>query len=109
MHTPCAGGWRGQAAVAVLAAAAALGTARAGPPGPTGAAGGAEVSVGIEAGDLRGTGGIYNTAPPRTNVCKAPGEWQTYDVVFRAPRFDASGKKTANARFVKLVFNGTVI
>jgi hypothetical protein len=54
-------------------------------------------------------GGIYNTAPPRTNVCKAPGEWQTYDVVFRAPRFDASGKKSANARFVKVAFNGTVI
>jgi hypothetical protein len=54
-------------------------------------------------------GDIYNTAAPRTNVCKAPGEWQTCDVVFRAPRFDASGKKTANARFVKVVFNGTVI
>src|SRR5262249_8506764 len=37
-------------------------------------------------------GGIYNTAPPRTNASKAPGEWQTFDVVFRAPRFDGSGK-----------------
>jgi hypothetical protein len=54
-------------------------------------------------------GGIYNTAPPRTNVCKAPGEWQTYDVVFRAPRFDAAGNKTGNAKFVKVVQNGTLI
>src|SRR5438105_2164710 len=50
-------------------------------------------------------GGIYNTAPPKTNVCKAPGEWQTFDVVFQAPRFDDAGKKTANARFVKVVHN----
>jgi hypothetical protein len=54
-------------------------------------------------------GGIYNTAPPRTNACKAPGAWQTFDVIFQAPRFDSKGKKTANARFVKVVHNGTVI
>jgi hypothetical protein len=54
-------------------------------------------------------GGIYNTAAPKTNVSKAPGEWQTFDVTFQAPRFDAKGKKTANARFLKVVHNGTVI
>jgi hypothetical protein len=54
-------------------------------------------------------GGIYNTAPPRTNVCKAPGEWQSFDVVFQAPRFEADGKKSANAKFVKVTHNGTVI
>jgi hypothetical protein len=54
-------------------------------------------------------GGIYNTAPPKTNASKAPGEWQTFDVIFRAPRFDDKGKKTANARFVKVVHNGVVI
>ncbi|MHB1038430.1 MAG: 3-keto-disaccharide hydrolase [Pirellulales bacterium] len=47
--------------------------------------------------------------PPRVNVSRKPGEWQTLDVVFRAPRFDKNGKKTANARFVKVVFNGTPI
>jgi hypothetical protein len=47
--------------------------------------------------------------PPRTNAAKRPGEWQTLDVLFRAPRFDAHGKKTANARFVKVVLNGKVI
>jgi hypothetical protein len=54
-------------------------------------------------------GGVYNTAPPRTNACKAPGEWQTFDVVFQAPRFDPAGKKIANARFQKVTHNGTVI
>ncbi len=53
-------------------------------------------------------GGIYNTSPPRTNASKAPGEWQTFDVTFRAPRF-AGKKKTANAKFLKVVHNGKVI
>ncbi len=47
--------------------------------------------------------------PPRLNAAKPPGEWQTLDVVFQAPRFDAEGKKTANARFIKVVLNGQVI
>jgi hypothetical protein len=46
---------------------------------------------------------------PRTNASKPPGEWQTFDVIFRAPRFDAAGKKTANAQFAKVVHNGAVI
>jgi hypothetical protein len=54
-------------------------------------------------------GGIYNTAPPKSNACKAPGEWQSYDIVFQAPRFDDKGKKTANAKFLKVVHNGVTI
>jgi hypothetical protein len=46
---------------------------------------------------------------PRVNACRAPGEWQTLEVIFQPPRFDADGKKTANARFVKVVLNGTLI
>ena len=54
-------------------------------------------------------GGIYNTSPPKTNACKAPGQWQKFEVTFRAPRFDKDGKKTANATFVKVLLNGTLI
>ena len=63
-------------------------------------------------------GGIYGRAAgeqtveghsPRVNVSKPPGEWQTFDITFRAPRFDASGKKIANAKMVKVVHNGEVI
>ena len=46
---------------------------------------------------------------PRVNASKAPGEWQTFDVVFLAPRFDNDGKKIANAKFVKVVHNGEVV
>ncbi len=47
--------------------------------------------------------------PPRVNAARPAGEWQTLDVVFHAPRFDADGKKTQPARFVKVVLNGQVI
>jgi hypothetical protein len=47
--------------------------------------------------------------PPKVNACKAPGEWQTLDVIFLAPRFDADGKKTVNAKIVKATLNGKVI
>ena len=46
---------------------------------------------------------------PRVNASRQPGQWQAFDVMFRAPRFDASGRKTANACFVKVVHNGTVV
>jgi len=51
-------------------------------------------------------GGFSSVQAPATNAAKAPGQWQTLDVVFRAPRFDAAGKKTENARFVRVTLNG---
>jgi type 1 glutamine amidotransferase len=54
-------------------------------------------SFGVEprAGDC---GAIYGKAPPATNASRPAGVWQTYDVEFRAARFDATGRKTENAR-----------
>lgn len=51
----------------------------------------------------------YEGRPPGVNASKPPGEWQTFDVIFRAPRFDDEGRKIANAKFVKVVHNGKVI
>lgn len=56
-----------------------------------------------------GPQGGYEGHAPRVNACKPPGEWQTFDVIFRAPRFDESGKKIENARFVKVIHNGVLI
>ena len=54
-------------------------------------------------------GGIYGASAPKVNAATAPGTWQHYLIEFRAPRFDASGKKIADATFVKVVLNGKVI
>ncbi len=51
----------------------------------------------------------YEGTPPSTNASSAPGTWQTYKILFRAPRFDAQGKKTENARFIRVEHNGVVI
>jgi len=51
----------------------------------------------------------YEGTPPSTNAASAPGTWQTYRIAFRAPRFDEQGKKTQNARFVRVEHNGVVI
>ena len=54
-------------------------------------------------------GAIYGAQPPRTNACKKPGEWQKYEIDFLAPKFDAAGKKTANAKFLVVKLNGKVL
>jgi len=46
---------------------------------------------------------------PRVNASRSPGQWQTFDVIFRAPRFDKNGRKISNARFEKVVHNGIVV
>jgi len=55
-----------------------------------------------------GLGGVYSVAAPRVNAAKKPGEWQTLEAEYLAPRFE-NGKKTANARLVKATINGQVI
>jgi hypothetical protein len=51
---------------------------------------------------------IYGQFPPLVNAVRAPGEWQTYDIVFRRPRFDANGKVVSPARMTVL-HNGILV
>jgi hypothetical protein len=53
-------------------------------------------------------GAVYNQAAPLVKAYKPPLQWQTYDIVFRAPRFDSNGNKTENAR-VTVLLNGIAV
>jgi Domain of Unknown Function (DUF1080) len=53
-------------------------------------------------------GGIYGQWPPLVNPIKKPGEWNSYDIVFEAPHFDADGKLTKPA-YVTVFFNGVCV
>ena len=49
---------------------------------------------------------------PKSNACGKPGEWQKLEIAFRAAKHEGEGKdrkKIANARFDRVVLNGTVI
>lgn len=53
-------------------------------------------------------GAIYGQWPPLVNPVRKPGEWQTYDIVFEAPRFADDGKVVKPA-FVTVFLNGVLI
>ena len=56
-----------------------------------------------------GKGLGYEGVAPKVNAAKAPGEWQKIETIFHAPRFDASGKKVQNAKFISVHVNGQLV
>jgi hypothetical protein len=55
--------------------------------------------------DERGVGG----SAPLVNGARRPGEWQSYQIWFRAPRFDPSGTQLEPARVLRVLFNGQLV
>jgi hypothetical protein len=53
-------------------------------------------------------GALYGEYPPLVNASRPPGEWQAYDIVFEAPRFDAAGAVTKRAR-ATVFHNGVLV
>lgn len=55
-----------------------------------------------------GCGAVYRRIAPKVNASLPAGEWQTFDITFHAPRFDAAGKKVKAAR-VTVLHNGVKV
>lgn len=53
-------------------------------------------------------GSIYKQLPPLVNASRGPGEWQTYDVIFTAPRFNEQGTLKSQAR-ITVFHNGVLV
>ncbi len=53
-------------------------------------------------------GALYKVSAPKVNACAPPLQWQTYDVEYRAPRFDAQGEVSAYPR-ITVRHNGVLI
>jgi hypothetical protein len=51
---------------------------------------------------------IYAQTPPLVNASRPPGQWQTFDIVFTAPKFDDAGKVAAPAR-ITMFHNGLLV
>jgi hypothetical protein len=60
-------------------------------------------------GEKNECGGLYRAVAPRVNMCAPPGQWQSYDIFFRAPKFDASGEKQIEGAHISVVHNGVLI
>ena len=53
-------------------------------------------------------GALYGQHPPLVNACRPPGQWQTYDIIFRKPRFNEDGTLKSPARMTALL-NGVLV
>ena len=51
---------------------------------------------------------IYKQSMPLVNACKPPGEWQTYDIIYKAPIFDEDGK-LASPAYITVIQNGILV
>jgi hypothetical protein len=66
------------------------------------------VSIPLKSDVKQLCGSFYKVKTPDLPMVRPPLTWQTYDIDFTAPKFDADGKKTANAR-ITVVHNGVKI
>lgn len=51
----------------------------------------------------------HEGSPPGSNASRAPGLWQNFNILFRAPKFDSEGNKIANAKFEHVYHNGHLV
>jgi len=54
-------------------------------------------------------GAVYGASPPAVNASKKPGQWQSYVIDFKAPKFDSARNKKEKAQLLKVELNGQVL
>jgi hypothetical protein len=59
--------------------------------------------------ELDGCGSIYEVRAPLTVACYPQEVWNTYEIDFQAPRYDAQGNKLSNARMLSVTLNGVLV
>ncbi len=64
-------------------------------------------SFGLE-GYYNDCGALYKVAAPKVNACRPPLQWQSYDITYRAPRFDGDGQVAEHPRMT-VYHNGVLI
>ena len=52
---------------------------------------------------------MYSQKAATRNASRRPGEWQTYDIIFRAPRFDAATKQVTEKPRATIFHNGVLV
>lgn len=52
---------------------------------------------------------IYKQSPPLVNASRKPGEWQSYDIIFTAPKFSDDGKEVLAPAYVTVLHNGVLV
>jgi hypothetical protein len=65
-------------------------------------------SFGIDPAKKDDCGALYDMIAPSVNACLPPREWQSFDITFHAPKFDADGKLTTSGR-ITVVLNGITV
>ena len=53
-------------------------------------------------------GSIYKQTPPLVNACQKPGKWNTYDIIYTAPRFKEDGSLQSHGR-ITVLHNGVLV
>jgi hypothetical protein len=57
---------------------------------------------------INGCGAVYSVAPPLVNACRPPGTWQSYDIIFRGPRYDEADALVAPPE-ITVLHNGIAV
>ena len=54
-------------------------------------------------------GSVYKQVVPMANVCRVPGEWNSYDIIYTAPRWRVQNQSLEKPAYVTVIHNGVIV